>query len=195
MFIYQFSFLFFFLKKRSDEDKKPKIKIDESVLVNKFKLAFAIKFMIGLSLLVVYNSIQITLVKNQFNIEIEHEIEKQEATRKPKIWIRGENMQVGYLKHVIEIFERVGYQWVNGSIDPDWDVLWSHDYPFGSKAFKYLKDHQRINHFPGSGFVTNKVGLATTDLLHIPKSFNLPRQKTEFLEYVSWLHFGLITKI
>lgn len=31
-------------------------------------------------------------------------------------------MHVGYLKHVIEIFERVGYQWVNGSIDPDWDV-------------------------------------------------------------------------
>lgn len=33
-------------------------------------------------------------------------------------------MEVGYLKHVIEIFERVGYQWVNGSIEPDWDVLW-----------------------------------------------------------------------
>lgn len=60
----------------------------------------------------------------------------------------------------------------------------SHDYPFDS-SLKKLENHQRINHFPGSGFITNKVSLATTDLLHIPKSFNLPRQKDEFLEFVS----------
>lgn len=96
-------------------------------------------------------------------------------------------MHHGYLRHVVEIFERVGYQLVNGSVDPNWNVLWSHDYPFGGggKFFRELQDHQRVNHFPGSGFVTNKVGLATTNLLHIPKSFNLPRQKKEFLEFVS----------
>lgn len=95
-------------------------------------------------------------------------------------------MEVGYLRHVFEIFERVGYQWTNGTVDSDWDILWSHDYPFAnSKFFKELKSHQRVNHFPGSGFITNKVGLATTDLLHIPKSFNLPRQKDDFLEFVS----------
>ena len=102
-------------------------------------------------------------------------------------------MHVGYLRHVVEMFERVGYQLVNGSVDADWNVLWSHDYPFGSggRFFRELKDHQRVNHFPGSGFITNKVGLATTNLLHIPKSFNLPRQKKEFLEFVSVLFSGL----
>lgn len=102
-------------------------------------------------------------------------------------------MHVGYLRHVVDIFDRVGYQLVNGSVDSSWNVLWSHDYPFGSsgKFFRELKDHQRVNHFPGSGFVTNKVGLATTNLLHIPKSFNLPRQKKEFLEFVS-IRFSLV---
>ena len=31
-----------------------------------------------------------------------------------------------------------------------------------------VKPHQRVNKLPGSGYVTNKVNLATTSLEHIP---------------------------
>ena len=34
-----------------------------------------------------------------------------------------------------------------------------------------VKPHQRVNKLPGSGFVTNKVNLATTPLQHIPPAF------------------------
>lgn len=40
-----------------------------------------------------------------------------------------------------------------------------------------------MNHFPGSGFFTNKVDLATSDLKHVPKAFHLPKQKDMLLEY------------
>ena len=34
-----------------------------------------------------------------------------------------------------------------------------------------VKPHQRVNKLPGSGYVTNKVNLATTSLEHIPPAF------------------------
>lgn len=40
-----------------------------------------------------------------------------------------------------------------------------------------------MNHFPGSGFITNKVSLATSDLRHIPKAFHLPKDKDKFLAH------------
>lgn len=94
-------------------------------------------------------------------------------------------MEVGYLQHVIDVFKRVGYQVVNGSAGQEWDVLWSHDYPFGHLITHTLQPHQRINHFPGCGFITNKVSLATSDLLHVPKAFHIPKQTQQFIEYVS----------
>lgn len=65
------------------------------MLVDKFKLSFVIKLIFGLGLLVTYNSIQITLVKNQFDVTLENEIEKLGTTaqNKPKIWITGPNVR------------------------------------------------------------------------------------------------------
>lgn len=88
------------------------------------------------------------------------------------------------MKHVIELFDRLGYRRVNGSIE-EWDVLWSHDYAFNADILtRDLLPHQRINHFPGSGFITNKVSLATSGLKHIPKAFHLPKEKDLFVEHV-----------
>lgn len=94
-------------------------------------------------------------------------------------------MEVGYLDHVIDIFDRIGYRRVNGSAGEEWDVLWSHDYPFGHHLQEALKIHQRVNHFPGCGFITNKVSLATSNLLHVPKAFHIPKHVDEFMAYVS----------
>jgi len=54
-------------------------------------------------------------------------------------------METGYLRHVFEIFQKLGYLIVNGS-NEDWDVLWSHDYPFSRFIFSPLKDHQKVSH-------------------------------------------------
>ena len=103
---------------------------------------------------------------------------------RPKVWIEGKRQETGYLKHVIEIFDKLGYKRVNGSEGEDWDVLWSHEYPFATVIKHQLLPHQRVNHFPGSGFITNKVSLATTDLKDVPKAFHLPKDKDKFLEHV-----------
>lgn len=42
-----------------------------------------------------------------------------------------------------------------------------------------------MNHFPGSGSLTNKVQLVMNDFKFIPKAFQMPSQKQTFLEYVS----------
>ncbi|RWS27867.1 tubulin polyglutamylase TTLL4-like protein [Leptotrombidium deliense] len=107
---------------------------------------------------------------------------KQVADR-PRVWIRGQRMEAGYLKHVIDVFQRIGFQTVNGSFQ-EWDILWSHEYPFTKGYFKTLKPHQKVNHFPGSGYITNKVSLATSDLKHIPVAFLLPKSKDKLLKFV-----------
>ena len=43
--------------------------------------------------------------------------------------------------------------------------------------------YTQVNHFPGCGYVTNKVSLATSELNHVPKAFHLPKDKGKFLDY------------
>lgn len=58
-------------------------------------------------------------------------------------------METGYLKHVTGVLESVGYT-LDGGTYSDWDVLWSHDYPFGNSnptlktAIMNLKPHQKV---------------------------------------------------
>ncbi|XP_054169103.1 probable tubulin polyglutamylase ttll-15 [Oppia nitens] len=101
---------------------------------------------------------------------------------KPIAWISGQRLESGYLDHVIDVFDKIGYQITYNGSD-EWDVLWSHDYPFMRNFLPTLKSHQRVNHFPGSGFITNKVNLATSRLKHIPLAFNLPNDKDKFVEH------------
>lgn len=104
----------------------------------------------------------------------------------PVVWVRGKSIETGYLKHVIAVFEQLGYNVVMEKTD-DWLVLWSHEYPFSdlSHEMTYLKPQQRVNHFPGSGYITNKVSLSTgTNSKHVPKAFKLPQQKRGFLSHV-----------
>lgn len=41
----------------------------------------------------------------------------------------------------------------------------------------------QVNHFPGTGYITNKVSLATSSLKYVPKAFRLPSDKSKLLEY------------
>lgn len=42
----------------------------------------------------------------------------------------------------------------------------------------------QVNHFPGSGYITNKVNLATSGLPHVPVAFKIPEKKAELIAYV-----------
>lgn len=98
-------------------------------------------------------------------------------------WVRGSNKGSGYLIHVTNVLQRLGYDFAEGG--EDWDVLWSHNYPFRElkQPMLQLKPHQRVNHFPGSGFITNKVNLAVSGLPNIPRAFRMPAEKAELLAF------------
>ncbi|XP_065217013.1 probable tubulin polyglutamylase ttll-15 [Planococcus citri] len=104
----------------------------------------------------------------------------------PVYAVYGHDVDSGYLKHVFEMFEYFGF--VRGSLESnEWHVLWAHDYPFRKFAdkLKKLKPHQKVNHFPGTGFITNKLDLAKTNSKYIPKAFQMPDQKENLLKYIS----------
>lgn len=103
---------------------------------------------------------------------------------RPKFRIYAKGNDTGYLKHVYAVLERLGFQ--ESSNETDWDLLWAHDYPFRalSRSFNGLREHQRINHFPGCGYITNKVDLSTSrGGRYIPAAFKMPEDREAFLEY------------
>ena len=63
------------------------------------------------------------------------------------------------MKHVWNVLGRAGYTRVDINTTSAWDVLWAHDYPFKKIREKMLaiKPGQKVNKFPGSGYITNKV--------------------------------------
>ncbi|EZA51935.1 hypothetical protein DMN91_006979 [Ooceraea biroi] len=105
---------------------------------------------------------------------------------RPKFWIYAKiRNDTGYLKHVYAVLKRLGFQ--ESSNESNWDLLWAHDYPFRalSTSLSRLREHQRINHFPGCGYITNKVDLSTSrGGQYIPAAFKIPEDREAFLEYV-----------
>lgn len=111
-----------------------------------------------------------------------------------KFWIYGKNTEsIGHLENVFTILDRLGYTYLindnnnPSSWDDDWDLLWAHDYPFRQLYvhLNHLQAHQKVNHFPGCGYITNKVDLATSGLKFIPDAFKLPQDKDRLLSYAS----------
>ncbi|KAL1428226.1 hypothetical protein MTO96_002628 [Rhipicephalus appendiculatus] len=104
---------------------------------------------------------------------------------KPIVWVYSKGSDQSHLRHVIESFRRYGYRL--GGRGDRWSVLWSHDYPFTELAsdMRELKPGQVVNHFPGSGYITNKASLSTDrSIRELPLTFRLPAQKDEFLRNV-----------
>jgi len=103
----------------------------------------------------------------------------------PKYIVYAKHPDSGYLKHVFNVLERDGYVRGDFNTSTDWDVLWAHDYPFKKVRDRMLrlKPGQRVNKFPGSGYITNKVNLATSGLKNVPQAFQIPKEKNLFLEY------------
>ncbi|KAK5647638.1 hypothetical protein RI129_002530 [Pyrocoelia pectoralis] len=101
-----------------------------------------------------------------------------------KFRVYGQNPEGGYLQNVFTVLDRIGYK--NDTSSSNWDLLWAHNYPFNTlySELKNLRSHQKVNKFPGSGYITNKVELATTEMKYIPPAFRLPKDKLKLLKYV-----------
>ncbi|CAH0383117.1 unnamed protein product [Bemisia tabaci] len=101
------------------------------------------------------------------------------------VFDRLDSTDMRHLKHVFEMLDYFNCQRTSLNAS-DWDVLWSFYYPFRilSTYVKDMKPHQLVNHFPGTGYITNKVDLALSGIAHIPPAFKLPNQKTALLDYV-----------
>lgn len=110
--------------------------------------------------------------------------EKIPEKSKPIFWTYGESSNQN-LKHIRLVLDRLGY--AHGSNESDWDLLWAHKFPFNQfhSQLHQLSAHQKVNHFPGCGYIANKNDLATLDLKYVPKAFKLPQDKFKFLEYAN----------
>lgn len=140
---------------------------------------------LGLSVLLVGVYIQVT--KN-----ISESLSKsQVSSNLDDTLIVADNLDAGYLDHIIGALLKHGHRLsFRGSMTPlkatdldQYNLIWTHDYPF--TTIKKLEPRQRINHFPGNGFITNKMTLSTTPRIpHVLKAFRLPFEKDRYLEYV-----------
>lgn len=99
------------------------------------------------------------------------------------MWNKNDN-----LRSVKRVFDRLGHSVVNGSNGDDWDVLWSIEYPFNMFDYemKNLKPHQRVNHFPGIGYITSKSFMTTNNRMKfLPAAFEFPRMFEQFQNFVN----------
>ena len=95
----------------------------------------------------------------------------------------GKNLNSGYLKHVYAVLDRAGYTRVSYNQSSDWNVMWAHKYPFKkiNSVMKSMKAGQKVSKLPGTGFVTNKVNLATSGLDHIPPAWKIPGETSKVI--------------
>lgn len=117
---------------------------------------------------------------NQTRCDASNTLERKQ----PSYWIHVRSGNEQHLRHVKNVADRLGFDKVTNETN-NWDLLWAHDYPFRIMYPKLhnLKAHQRVNHFPGCGFITNKVDLATSNIKYIPKAFRLPDDRDAFDAY------------
>lgn len=103
----------------------------------------------------------------------------------PRFWVYAKRNDTGYLKHVRAVLSRLGFR--ESGNESGWDLLWAHDYPFRtlSTSLHRLQQHQRVNHFPGCGYVTNKVDLSMLPGRYIPTAFRMPDDRERFLRYAT----------
>lgn len=107
--------------------------------------------------LILYGSYNLFLQYGQllpFEIKLRSE---KVVERRPTYWVYSRSPDTYYLKHVYAVLDRLGFH--QGNNESDWDLLWAHDYPFRTlySNLNNLKPYQKVNHFPGCGYITNKV--------------------------------------
>ncbi|XP_015514906.1 probable tubulin polyglutamylase ttll-15 [Neodiprion lecontei] len=171
--------------KNSDGKKNEDTAVGTTVLNTKLRTIFKLFILgiVGPVILYTLYHLSSSLQKHFAKIEVKEVLIKD---RKPIYWVYGRNPDSGYLKHVFALLDRLGFE--RGTNESDWDLLWAHDYPFRSlySSLNALAPHQKVNHVPGCGYITNKVDLSTSELArHLPAAFKIPEDKKALLKYVA----------
>lgn len=105
-------------------------------------------------------------------------VNETEFSKAQKYFVQDQD-EVDSSVNVRKVLDLLGWQQVENLENSD--LMWFQNYPFTtySAQMKSLKPHQRVNHFPGSGYVTSKALMArTVKSEHIPKAF-YPFEDTE----------------
>lgn len=95
------------------------------------------------------------------------------------------------------VFTSLQYEFVNGSNNDDWDLLWSLDYPFsvenhnGDTTFTrintgHLRPDQKINHFPGTGplLIKSEMNEKNSNSKFILPFFLIPQDNDKLRKFV-----------
>ncbi|KAK2580201.1 hypothetical protein KPH14_012463 [Odynerus spinipes] len=148
----------------------------------KLKTIFKVLFYSVMGPTVLYGIYYLFLHYQPYLIRMHKEVVETKEKR-PTFWVYAKSNDTAHLKHVFIVLERCGFELSNN--ESEWDLLWAHDYPFRSltTTLRNLKPHQRVNHFPGCGYITNKVDLSTSEGRYIPAAFKIPKDKDLFLQY------------
>ena len=133
------------------------------------------------------NDVQLLVNNNAKLLSLKQELKPLNCpatSSKQKYYLAAQNPNGEFLKHVRNVFQYLGYERTL-NLNGDWDVMWAYDYPFSTLVtINSLKPNQLVNHFPGSGYLTSKVYLATSKFKYIPTAFSLPQDKENFLAHV-----------
>ncbi|XP_012233938.2 probable tubulin polyglutamylase ttll-15 [Linepithema humile] len=172
-------------KKHGKEQTKKKTQYSLGKKITNLKMKTLLKIILSsiVGPLIFYGMFFVYL---NYQTYVTHLFERPIAIKeaRPKFWIYAKSNDTGYLKHVYAVLQRLGFQESNNK--SDWDLLWAHDYPFRalSASLSRLQEHQIVNHFPGCGYITNKVDLSTTrGGRYIPAAFKMPEDRQAFLDY------------
>ncbi|KAL0100620.1 hypothetical protein PUN28_019192 [Cardiocondyla obscurior] len=163
--------------------KKTQYAIKRQIMNLKMKTLLKIILFSTVGPLILYG---IVFVYLRYQTQLRHLFDRSVIVNeaRPKFWIYAKSNDTNYLRHVYVVLERLGFQ--KGTNESDWDLLWAHDYPFRvlSASLNKLQQQQRINHFPGCGYITNKVDLSTSrGGRYLPAAFKMPEDRQVFLDY------------
>ncbi|XP_032664679.1 probable tubulin polyglutamylase ttll-15 [Odontomachus brunneus] len=127
----------------------------------------------------------VLLVHQRYQTHTKHLPGIEVEEDRPRFWVYARHNDTGYLTHVRAVLSRLGFR--ESANQSGWDLLWAHDYPFRKLAASLhrLQRHQRVNHFPGCGYVTNKVDLSMSPGRYIPTAFRMPDDRERFLRHVA----------
>ncbi|XP_059046676.1 probable tubulin polyglutamylase ttll-15 [Achroia grisella] len=180
-------------KESSEEERKiiNKALLEEKPDIHNNKINTGIDTNMTICLLICIVGVALGIILEIVNVQNNNRKTYKEETKRerPTYWVYSAYSDVenrnGLLKHVHLVLGRIGFE--KSTNNTPWALLWSHDYPFRVlyPNLHRLKPHQKLNHFPGTGFITNKVDLATSKSNYIPKAFKLPQNKNEFIKYAS----------
>lgn len=159
-----------------------------TLLILNFKLKYVIPVLILITAISFAPEFYINILKqdNKIEINITNTNISNETVLKYKFY--GVKSEV-HLKSLTTVLNRMGFKKEHNNASTDWDLLWSHIYPFNDELLKselkLATYHQRINHFPGNYFLTHKGTLSTSqyNFSFMLPSFKIPSQIEELLNY------------